>query len=570
MKVPITGIKGLPSEIFNCIFFHLQYMGIRNLCECALVCKAWLPSVQNRLYSAVYIQRLIQLEQFHRTVEHNLTIGSMVKNLTLSTFCTDNAWKSSKCDSVGSDKFKKDVLYNLKSSLLLDCLPNLVILKGPDICALLLQALQDSKLESLKRFNTFTRGEEESVDYTSCALLMKNRLENLEETFFRDWLSYGNLYGRLGEFSQLKELKLGQKSGEKILLLEEIVATCPSLEEIQIHFTEESNSSSLSIDKIRNFVPTANIKTLWLAFTNDVDEKFIAYLTHKFPRLDRLSLCGLAVRLNHQVLEQFLQNLSRMKMFDSPCFSMDHILIRSTISKFWAATSPPGKKRVEFSFFDHDSIESLELKHDGASICYSLSNAEQKHMEFLKENGKFLQAVDYDFELEDHRERHLSAGAYLAHIVAYCPNIQDINLTNCILNPGDGLPSKKCSLRDLHIYNREIQEGALEWLSSFLSRVDFLLVSDEDSLGNSTNTYVIRMPYTKVNTILVGAYRGGHSKVKLLNTSDGNSSYYTVCVEKGREVIPSTEEEYLRDRADFIEISCASNPIIKSYELKYV
>lgn len=141
MKVPITGIEGLPSEIFNCIFFHLQYMGIRNLCECALVCKAWLPSVQNRLYSAVYIQRLIQLEQFHRTVEHNLTIGSMVKNLTLSTFCTDNAWKSSKCDSVGSDKFKKDVLYNLKSSLLLDCLPNLVILKGPDICALLLQAL---------------------------------------------------------------------------------------------------------------------------------------------------------------------------------------------------------------------------------------------------------------------------------------------------------------------------------------------------------------------------------------------------------------------------------------------
>lgn len=549
-------MQHLPAEIYNYI---LQYFNNKELCNYALICKAWLPFVQIRLYSTVRLSRFSQLEQFHRTVKQNSTVGSKVRSLTLSNIVNNR--------SRSAHLLKERAIRILKP--LLPCLPNLEILQDQDsmIHTPLKRALLDFQLKALRRVEPPISGKAgiaELVDYISCALLIKDRLENLEITNSVNWLSHDELYRRLGEFSRLKELGLERKSSEKILLLEDIVKTCPSLESIQITFAEGSNSSSVSVDEIRNYVPAANIKRLSLYSKEAYNEEFFAYVTHKFPRLVSLRItCEKRTPegINQQVVERFLHYLSGMNDFGSPFFNMDHGLMRGTISRFWAATSAPGEKCVEFSFSKYDSRDGFQVEVDSASISYSLSNAEQKHLEFLKDNGKFLQHVKYDFELRNHRnetERYLSTGAYLAHIFAYCPNIQYSRLSNCILNAGDALPSKKYSLDDMFITSYEIQEGAFEWLSAILSEVKQLKVGEEYGYGGS-DTLVIRMPHTKVDTFFLGVLEGSLLYVKLINTSDGNSSYYTLLGEEGSEVLPSTEEEYLcADQSECAEICFAS------------
>lgn len=559
----ITNRERLPAEIYNYI---LQYVNTKELCKYALICKAWLPFVQVHLYSRVRLNRFSQLEQFHRTVEQNSTIGSKVRSLTLSNIVDNRS---------GDEHLLKERAIRILTPLLHTCLPNLEILQDQDsiIYTPLKRALLDFQLKALRRVEppiSWKAGTLEWFNYIPCALLIKDRLENLEITNSINWRSHYDLYSRLGEFSQLKKLRLRRKSGEKILLLEDIVKTCPSLESIRIIFTEGSNSSSVSVDKIRNYVPAANIKRLSLYSKEAYNEEFFAYVLHKFPRLVSLRIAcekRTPVGINQQVVEQLLHFLSRMNDFASPFFNMDPSLMRGTISRFWAATSAPGEKCVEFSFFKYDSRDGFQVEEDGASISYSLSNAEQKQVEFLKDNGKYLQHVKYDFELRDHRnetERYLSAGAYLTHVFTYCPNIKELWALGCILNPGDALPSKKYSLDDMFITSCEIQEGAFEWLSAILSEVKQLNVGEEYGYGGS-DTLVIRMPHTKVDTFFLGVLEGSLLYVKLINTSDRNTSYHTLLGEEGSELLPSTEEEYLSaHQSECAEISFASSPKIFS------
>ncbi|CAO3643108.1 unnamed protein product [Mucor hiemalis] len=108
--------KILPSEISHYI---LQLVTKKDLCNCALVCKGWLPPTQTLLYSKVSIKHFEQLEQFQQTVEQDSRLGLMVKKLYVGC--------------IFMDKKDKNVLkmkgFSLLTTLLSTCLPNLEILQ---------------------------------------------------------------------------------------------------------------------------------------------------------------------------------------------------------------------------------------------------------------------------------------------------------------------------------------------------------------------------------------------------------------------------------------------------------
>lgn len=562
----------LPREIHHRI---LQSLGKRDLRNCSLVCRAWLPSARTLLYVKVVIGHLDQLKQFHRTVEHNAQLGIEVKRLMLNI----QIWED-------RDKVKEEI-QNILTDLFSTCLPNLECLRDDFsfIYAPLQQALINSQFKSLKRLEVSPHriGKDELAEYLSCALLMKDHLENLyisdSEIHYGEQL-FHRLYSQLDEFDHLKEVTvLSSATDEGIFVLDSIVERCgPTLKEIVFFAHRGDGNRSKKEACMDSITPRTNIK--W--FTVDkVSDIMLTYLMRKFPQLEICSLReegNVSQKTSPHILDQFSRYSSRLKELYVHETLLDHDMIVKILGNYWkGAISAHGKQRVHFCYSEDEELETEKLfvYKDYASIDYAFSSSSDqhdwKHIDFIKQNGSFLKRVEYTFFLDDLEKRIMLPDDVIVQTLTYCPWIQDLQLEYCALKPlnvGALTPSseKRYSLEELSLLRCTIQEGALESLSAVLSDVIRLKVLDLDYDSDASYAKrAIRMPHTRVGQIIFVLFKGTTLYLKVTNSVDENLIHYCVLHSDKRDALPLTEEEFLvtpiDDRA---EICCKTSPVIQS------
>lgn len=555
-------MENLPSEIRHCIMQHLDKTDLSN---CALVCKAWLPSIQTLLYADIAISHFEQLEQFFRTVEHGPHLGSKVKCLKLHNYQCLNG-------EVPIELRLKSIL----TALLCTCLPNLETIQDDIsvICTYLKQALLDSRLQFLKRLDVrFSKMKKNDLsEYIFCVLLMKDRLENLYLSISSvDYPAnaerqiFNHLYTKLDQFTCLKTIEIRGETNEGISILEYIVESCPTLEEVVWHVRPGSsspNNNKNSMDSIANFAPRTNIKSFISGDENEtLDSKTLTYLMQKFPGLVKCSADLRGAKNIIEQVEQFMRFLSKMKHFNIKGLVMHHDLINKTMSDFWKNTLAYGKGQVIFCYSDFVSSgkDTLRIDQDSALIEYPFSSTsnhrEWKHYKFVEQNGELLRRVDYAIH-NRYREstNDVLPDDIVAHTFAYCPYLQELHFEECTLKHLSNLPNEKHWLNELSFWSCYMYPGVQRSLSAVLLEVKNLKVHD---IG------FINMPDTKIDMITFMVRRGSSAFVKVTHTRNGNDCYYLLPVDK-THALPSTEEEFMNASLfDKFEVCCDTNSMVQ-------
>lgn len=582
MSKPQLHAESLSLEVYHNILKRLDKKDIYN---CALVCKAWLIPAKTLLYTDVELKHFKQLERFHRTVEHNLQLSMMVKCFTLKDSLRGN-WLT----------FRSEALHIL-DALFSTCLLNLETLRDEAAISytVVKLALMDSGLKSLKRIIiafSYRLSKIELAEYMSCALLMKDRLENLyfSDIFDEDIdrMLFYQLRNRLGQFSRLKQLTIEAKvTKEGAGFLDGIIESCsPTLEEVIFYgpsdHTLQNGNPIVSMDSItRNFVPRTSIKRL---IVHQYSDEILTYIMHKFPQLDECSL-HTEWYVSSEVVERFLNYAYRLKDYILNDLIVDHEMITAFVNNLWkGGSSALGKKHVNFTYSEEESesgVNVLSVYKHSACIRYPLPWSARnrlpnwKHIKFLQKNGRLLKSLAYTFSVygELHKAENTTLpDDIIAHTFAYCPSIQYLDFDHCTLTLANTLlPSGGThSLRKLSLDRCRIYEGTLEWLSKVLSKVEHLKLSNvccvpeqEDSIPETIE--VIKMPDTEVDLITFGVTRYSPRFVKITNSTDETSTHYYALQVNRADAFPSTEEEFLGASIDQrSEVCCKSNPIIKS------
>lgn len=569
----------LPTEIYLCI---LQQVDKEDLCKHALICKAWLPLVQHLLFSRVHIKHYKQLLRFTQTIQAKSRLEVMVKSFTMDDFIRDSPKKD-------RERIKEQVTFIL-TFLISTHLPNLETLQDRTsiTCSPVLHALVDSRLKHLRRLGTpsFHKGKDVLASYTSCAILMKDRLENLlisDKTgdYFHDGqLFFDRLYSRLGQFSRLQEITIIKVTDEWIQLLDDITKSCPALEKITLDIRANSirlNNNEISIDTISNFVPSRNVKSFKADLLGTLDEKILTYVMHKFPQLDECMLInkeGVIRETNQQIVEQFLQYISKMKKFMVGDLALAQNAMSKTLGNLWNELSTHGKEFVFYRYSDRDLVttEKFTAGKEGTEIIHKFDEGfDWKHVDFLKANGAYLKIVGYILDIDRRRQSEQTKSlldAFMADTFAYCPSIRGLIFVGFHLTPLHILRGKEHCLDEMTFVSCKIYKGALESLSEVLLEVKHLTFANTFHLPSEESSRVItveaiKMPSTKVDIISFGVFRGDSRYIKVSNTTD-ESHYYCVLHSGNTEALPSTEKEFLNvSRKKRVRVRCKTNPIIK-------
>lgn len=563
-------MESLPSEIHHCI---LECLEEKDLCNCALVCKAWLPIVRLLLYTKVIVSRPLKFERFQQTVRKNIELGKIVKTFRLHI----RKW-------VDRDTLEPTTLDILRS-LFSTYLPNLeeLIDFSSVIYTPVKLAVVHSQMQPLKILgvSSFSMDEQDVEEYIECAIMMKDSLENLYITDCSNFevdpidnghLLFDRLYDKLDQFNRLKEIEFRKDTNEGILLLDSIVESCPTLEQIVWRLKPDDtlqNNRMVSSNSIASrFVPRTNIKRF---LCNDgkkaLDIKTVIYLMHKFPQLDVCS-AGLheSTISNKPVLNQFMHYLSKTKIFFVEDIVLDHDVMIEAMSNFLGGA----KGCATFRYSDSVSQESLSVYYNTLLIKYPLSSTFDdrgwKHVEFLKKNGKLLGRIEYAIQLGDNNllpERMELPEDIISHTCAYCPWIREIYFRDCTLKRLGNLPSEIQSLDQLSFWHCRIHEGVLESLSTVLSKLKILDISD-----TWFDSGVINLPHTQIDQIEFDFPTDCTRYVKVTHTVDGSNYYHVLKIDADTEeefdALPSTEEEFLGASVqDRFEVYCKTNSVIK-------
>lgn len=447
----ISRWESLPSEINHYVF---QQVGREDLRACVFVCKAWLPSAQTALYSKVSIKHIEQLEQFHQTIEHNPQMGIEVKSFDLGKIMKDN------CDLKKRTALKK-IIFNIMNSLLATRLPNLQVFRDCTAVSYvpIVDALIESRLKFLKRLaSPFTSELNRNLlVYTTCALLIRDRLENLflYGGYGRnlEQLYFNRLYSKLDQFSQIKEITIDKDTPEGIQLLDDVIDKCPSsLEKIwcNIHpcdpFMKPDDfetfvNKNISMYEISTLAPKSNVKVFISRLSRALDDKILMYIMRKFPQLEELTLEHFyndTHIISANVFEQFLHYVSRLSEVDVYRLNVDQGSIIESYANFWDATSEKGWEHVKFRYSEYVSRDKISLGKDITTIDYAISENQEtdwKHLRFIEENGVFLQKVEFSFQLlnYDEPDMYTLPDDLIRYVFGFCPYIQILRLEHCNL-----------------------------------------------------------------------------------------------------------------------------------------
>lgn len=213
-----------------------------------------------------------QLKKFYRTVKNNARLGEKVKDFFVAFMLND-------IDVLLNPK-KDDELEDIVYDLLQTCLPNLEAYLNLrlDAYAPLLDALANSRLPRLKRIDEPENGmsEREGVgEYVVCALLMKDRLENIViADNFRfpdernsDKYFFNRLYSQIHHFKKLTSINITRTTNKVIDMLEHITQSCEHLNSIIFDLEPKARdkpvNTDISVDMISTFTPRAHVQYLY-------------------------------------------------------------------------------------------------------------------------------------------------------------------------------------------------------------------------------------------------------------------------------------------------------------------
>ncbi|KAI8637147.1 hypothetical protein BD408DRAFT_425072 [Parasitella parasitica] len=275
-------LNQLPSEILQIIFEQLKYAtnwreSTRMLYQCQLVCKGWVRSAQEALYTNVYLPPG-SIAPFFATLVASPEIGVLVKNIE---FYTDSKFEYSSL----KNEFPKGVV-NTLDAILQGC-PNIESLGSPTspdfespFIWKRLEAVADNHFKRLKAFSASDAWTtEDKPQYTALAIRFKSSLTKLrlfpyhksqEISKDADFLC---LKGHLHEFTRLEYLKLcgslvtGSLTTELNALIDECPQTTHSLEledcKFSLNHTLTGNMcSNYSIEKLILNNPSLSVTSI--------------------------------------------------------------------------------------------------------------------------------------------------------------------------------------------------------------------------------------------------------------------------------------------------------------------
>lgn len=398
-----TTVESLPSEILQQVAAHL-HDDINNIRECSLVCVNWKRLYQKPLYSTIRLQDFSQSRKLLRTLKRNPQLSGLVEQISF-VFELDYENRAE----------------NSTIATLFTYVPHLERVDFSQSSGLkfLLDALVAKKLPYLNRVEP-PYEEEDIVDYTKCAFILRNRLKNLsivdpaaeEEEYSDDdeeAITFRNqgcalfhrLYDKLDEFQNINELQLKTKSSNDMRLLEEVTKSCPLLERLDVDLSP-ANETNPAISSLNNIAPALKIRYLKFRKGMLYHPVFTAYIASKFPSLNSLVIFGQTDRnahLNSLEFRKFLDYLSTINNVNIQGMSFDSHSLVDTVGLFWETMTISRTMSVEFRYSEsnYPSMDEISVKIDDSHISnvirYQQSTNDLNYLNYITNYGQHITSL---------------------------------------------------------------------------------------------------------------------------------------------------------------------------------
>lgn len=545
----------LPLDIHQYVFQHLYRQ--EDLRNCALVCKAWLSPAQTRLYTKVSrIDRIEQLEKFHRTVEQNPQLGTKVKFFSLKSFKDANGLLQL------NDHALNERAVGLVTTLISNCLPNLVQFDCLFMRTYIpiLDALTNSRLNSLSNleFPLPRANGYEVYLYNSCAKLMADRLEELlitdnykpidqidKKTYIKRFCS------QLDRFKKLVDIRVHTATEEPIQLLEDIIENCSSLKRISFYRVHHDGNNLVTREQsaISRYIPRNNIEK-FTTNTNIIDDQeFLSYITHKFPCLQNLELTSRLYNnpIDQNKLKQLMFYLIKFESFSVEGLNVDYDVITKTLGDFWSVTAKPGSVEVHFLYRQNEQDTSLYLEQRFTEVTYRNLDFRNGYYDFIENNGKFLGSLELSFLMFNQVSEGVLPKNFITYTLVHCPHIRSLSLSSWTIKEFTIGPIEKRTLDTLSFSGCNIHDGALESLSAAFTEINNLEIPHcnfnvcDEGRRVLSSPQKIMLPHTKINAVKVGYIK----QIKCYSVRDKEYRYFSLANGK-KHVVPSNEENYTR------------------------
>lgn len=548
--------KTVPVEILHKTF---QLVDKKTLREIALVCKAWTHAAQAVLYQTVHLRSLWKLKSFCNSVEHRPNLGKNVKSFS--------PFLNSVPVSDPEDAERKKLITILLSSYL----PNIEAFgeSSKTHYLLTMNALLDSQLTRLKSLKKPSDSPESSevANYTTCALLMKDRLEELHIHDRYDSITdrkavesyYDRLYDKLHQFDKLGSLDICKKTNKEVQMLEYITESCKVLKEIKFNFIDINNRAhpQASRASFKDLKPRTNIKLIDGYVNSSGVCTVIPYIIRKFPQLQKFSL-GVrgedSIVTDADTINDLFKLMSEIEFFDIHGLRVDPNTGWDIVGNRLAASSNPGSESVTFSYLgNYSPVQSCSLsfdKKDGFTdsafiVRYPTWERNWVNLDFVKKNGKYLQGVrieysNREFILSPHDPKELPDD-FMRHIIAHCPNLKKLYIDTFILRRHSYFKMdlhKKLSLDKFVLQGCVLYPGALEQLSICVPYIGNLEISCGLTYSTNTedgptalnfkleNAIEIFMPHTTIDSITIYQDQDEPIYVQIHSLKEKKSYFY--------------------------------------------
>ncbi|CAO3608936.1 unnamed protein product [Mucor hiemalis] len=305
-----------------------------------------------------------------------------------------------------------------------------------------MNALLDSQLTRLKSLREPfpTSGLCEIANYTTCALLMKDRLSELHVSD-RYWSmtdanigeSYlGRLYDKLHQFNKLEILHIDRKTNKEVEMLEYIVESCKTLRELNFNFASYNNLARSQVygASYATLIPRSNVKTI-NGYINALSiSTVIPYIIRKFLQLQKIVMkvrTDISIYTDEDTIDSLYEFLANVKEFSINGLGANPDTAWDIVGNRWVAASAPGSEGRK--------------RPDKYMLCRQVSPLDRNwiNLEFVKKYGEYLQMVLIEYCVGDEfgtiDELRELPDNFVQQVITHCPNLNTLSFEGFNLRP---------------------------------------------------------------------------------------------------------------------------------------
>lgn len=512
-----TTLGNLPPEILQQVSFHLRFK-FKDIQECILVCSSWRILFQELLYSSVELHHFSQSLKLVDTLKNNNQLSSLIQEISFAL----------------SFKIRYNNITEVETiTTLFTLLPNLKCIdmsSKSGMMKYLLDALLAKQLPCINRLDPpFV--EEELDHYIQCALLLKNRLENLsivdftlyeprnsgddEETILRrnrGSVLFHRLYDKLNEFTRVNGLRLATRSNNDINWLERVTECCPLLEslDMSLHPALEVNTGV----QIQNIIPAPKVRHLAFGKIQLLNPLLTRYLASKFPSLKSLEIyeaMNQTVPLSKVDFEDFLAHLSRINRVDISSMPFDNRFFVDTIGPFWRTMTKTRTMSIELCYDEYEDSDAYEFSidindsHISHFIQYPGSTNDADFINILANYGECINSLIIDKQ-EGSLPWTNPCDSLVFQPLKYCLNLKELTIYGCPLIGSDNSThgvARRETFDSLRFYSCTIESSAaLENISKLYSCIKELKLYYSEFKIKNPSPINIHLRETNIGSLL--------------------------------------------------------------------